>query len=148
VIEERETHKGVLVEVSRNFFAICNPSNDVFYFGEEVDMYEGGKVKDHEGSWQAGKDGAKPGLFMPARPLLGARYYQEVARGVAMDRVEILSDSEPLKTPAGDFRSCLKTEETTPLEPGAKEYKMYSRGIGLVQDGDLLLTQSDSSKQR
>ena len=56
IVEERETHEGALVEVSRNFFAICGPTNDVFYFGEDVDIYEGGKMKDHEGSWTAGKD--------------------------------------------------------------------------------------------
>jgi hypothetical protein len=140
VIEERETRKGELIEVSRNFFAICNPTSEVFYFGENVDMYEGGKVVNHEGSWMAETGGAKPGLFMPARPLLGARFYQEIAPRVAMDRVEIASDAESLKTPAGEFRNCVKTKETTPLEPGVTEYKLYARGVGLVQDGELLLT--------
>jgi hypothetical protein len=140
VIEERETRRGELIEVSRNFFAICNPTSDIFYFGETVDMYKGGKVINHEGSWTAGTGGAKPGLFMPSRPLLGARFYQEIAPRVAMDRVEIVSDSESLKTPAGELRDCVKTEETTPLEPGVTEYKVYARGIGLVQDGELLLT--------
>jgi hypothetical protein len=44
-----------------------------------------------------------------------------------------------LKTPAGNFDHCLKTEETTPLEPRAREYKVYASGIGLIKDGDLLL---------
>jgi hypothetical protein len=30
-------------------------------------------------------------------------------------------------------------EETTPLEPGVKEYKYYAAGVGLVQDGSLKL---------
>ena len=54
------------------------------------------------------------GLFMPSRPLIGARFYQEIAPAVAMDRVEIISDTESLKTPAGEFHDCVKTEETTP----------------------------------
>src|SRR5437867_3853771 len=86
IVEERETHNGTLSEVSRNFFAICGPTNDVFYFGEDVDIYEKGKVASHEGSWTAGQAGAKPGLFMPSRPLLGARVYQDSAPGGAMDR--------------------------------------------------------------
>lgn len=144
VVEERETREGEIVEISRNFFAVCGPTNDVFYFGEDVDLYKGGKVVDHEGSWTAGTAGAKPGLFMPSRALLGARCYQEMAPGVAMDRIEIVSDSVSLKTPAGEFHDCLKTEETTPLEPGVKDHKIYARGIGMIQDGMLLLTKHGS----
>lgn len=140
IVEERETHNAELAEVSRNFFAVCKPTNDIFYFGEDVDNYVDGKLDNHEGSWAAGKAGAKPGLFMPARTLLGARFYQEIAPSVAMDRVEIVSDSEVLKTPAGKFEACLKTEETTPLEPGVKDYKVYARGVGMIQDGVLSLT--------
>ncbi len=139
VIVEKESRNGELIEVSRNFFAVCRPSNDIFYFGEDVDMYKGGKVSSHEGSWIA-EGSAKPGLFMPSRTLLGARFYQEIAPGVAMDRVEITSDSEVLKTPAGEFRDSVKSEETTPLEPKVKDYKVFARGIGLARDGDLLLT--------
>ena len=144
VVEERETHNGLLVEVSRNFFALCGPTTDVFYFGEDVDIYKNGKLDNHEGSWLAERAGAKAGLFMPTRPLLGARFYQEIAPGVAMDRVEVLSDRETLKTPAREFRGAVKTEETTPLEPGVKDYKVYARGVGMIQDGVLLLTQHGS----
>lgn len=146
VVEERESKDGTLVEVSRNYFAVCGPANDVFYFGEDVDLYEDGKVMDHEGSWQADRSGARYGLFMPARTLLGARFYQELAPGVAMDRVEIVSDSETLKTPAGEFQGCLKTEETTPLEPGVKDYKVYARGVGMIRDGALSLTAHKAAK--
>jgi hypothetical protein len=140
VVEERESENGDLVEISRNYFAVCAPLNDVFYFGEEVDLYAGGKISGHEGAWIAETKGAKAGLFMPSRPLLGARFYQEIAPKVAMDRVEIQSDSDSLTTPAGEFRDCLKTEETTPLEPDVKEYKIYAKGVGIIQDGSLVLT--------
>src|SRR5690349_23337340 len=53
VVEERETDKGQLVEVSLNYFAISRKTNDVYYFGETVDMYKNGKVNSHEGSWMA-----------------------------------------------------------------------------------------------
>jgi hypothetical protein len=149
IVEERETSSGKLVEVSRNFFAICTETNSVFYFGEEVDIYKKGKIVGHEGTWQA--DGtAKAGLMMPGLILLGARYYQEIAPGVAMDRVEIVAVNETIKTPAGTFSNCLKIKETTPLEKGAREYKFYAPGIGLVKDGKLLLTDHgyiDNSKK-
>ena len=144
VVEERETHGGELEEVSRNYFAVCGPTNDVYYFGETVDIYKGGKVDHHEGEWIADTAGAKAGLFMPAQPRVGDRFYQEIAPKVAMDRVEIVSNSESVSTPAGQFHDCVKTEETTPLEPGAKEYKVFAKGIGIVQDGDLLLTKYGS----
>lgn len=138
VVEERETDGGKLVEVSRNYFAISKRTNSVFYFGEDVDIYKEGKVVNHEGAWLAGKD-YKFGLMMPGQVLLKARYYQEIAPKVAMDRAEIVSTSETVKTPAGEFKNCLKIEETTPLEPDSKEYKYYAPGVGLVQDGSLKL---------
>ena len=76
---------------------------------------------------------------MPGTPALNAKYYQEISPGVAMDRASIVSLSEVLKTPAGDFRNVLKIAETTPLEPRAVEYKYYARGVGLLQDGSLKL---------
>lgn len=139
VVEERETKDGKLVEVSRNFFAIDGGTKDVYYFGEEVDIYKNGKATSHEGGWLAGVNGARFGLAVPGRATLGARYYQEIAPQVAMDRAEIASLSEIVRTPAGVFKDCLKVEETTPLEPGVKEYKYYAAGIGIIQDGSLKL---------
>ena len=138
IIEERESEGGKLIEVSRNYFAISKRNNSVFYFGEDVDMYKNGKITDHGGSWLAGMNGARAGVAIPGIALLGARYYQEIAPKVAMDRAEIVSVTETMKTPAGDFKNVLKTEETTPLESG-KEYKYYAPGIGLIKDGDVVL---------
>jgi hypothetical protein len=139
VVEERETEGGALVEVSRNFYAISRRTNSVFYFGEEVDMYAAGKVTGHEGAWVSGAKGARFGLMMPGVPLLRGRYYQEIAPGIAMDRAEIVSITDTLATPAGIFRHVLRTDETTPLERGARESKRYAPGIGLIQDGSLKL---------
>ncbi len=139
VVLETETLNGELLEISRNFFAINNETNSVFYFGEEVDIYENGVVVSSEGEWEAFKDGALPGVMMPGIILLGARYQQEIAPGVAMDRAEIISMTETVKTPAGTFENCLKIEETNPID-GETEYKYYAAGIGIIQDEDLKLT--------
>ena len=141
VIEERELAKGKLVEVSRNYFAIHKTSHDVFYFGEDVDMYKKGKVVNHESSWLAGVGGAKPGLIMPGEARVGYRHYQEQAPGVAVDRAEILSNQETLETPAGKLVNCLKVAETTALESGELEYKYYAPGIGLVKEESMLLVE-------
>lgn len=139
VVEERESENGALVEVSRNFMAIHKTTRDIYYLGEDVDIYKNGKIVDHEGAWMHGTKGATLGLLVPASPVTGQQYYQEVAPGLAMDRVEVISLSERLTTPAGTFEKCLKTRETTPLEPGDTEYKLYAPGVGLVQDGPLVL---------
>jgi len=143
VVEEREWKGGKLHEVSRNYFAMCEQTKDVFYFGEDVDYYEDGKVVRHGGSWLAGTGANRAGLIMPGAPKVGMRYYQEIAPGVAMDRAEIVSLNETCKTPAGTFSNCMKVKESTPLEFWSflwPEYKMYAPGIGLVQDEDLVLT--------
>lgn len=77
IVEERETIGGELVEVSKNFYALSRRTNGVYYFGEDVEMYKGGVIVSHEGSWQSGVKGARHGLMIPGVPLLGSRYYQE-----------------------------------------------------------------------
>ena len=141
VVEERESKDGELVEVSRNFFAICEQTNDIYYFGEEVDMYQGGEVSSHTGAWRSGDRDAKFGLIMPGAPRVGMKYYQELAPGVAMDRAEIISLDETFSTPAGEFANSLKTKEGSALNPLEMEFKTYAPGIGLIQDENLLLTQ-------
>ena len=139
VIEERETLGGELAEISRNFFAICEETNSVFYFGEEVDDYENGILIAHEGAWLAGEGANKAGVIMPGTILLGARYYQEIAPNVALDRAEIIDMGEVIQTPSGDFTDTLITQETNPLEPDVAELKYYAAGIGLIQEEDLKL---------
>lgn len=139
VVEEKEWKNGELYEIARNFFAICEQAGDVFYFGEEVDFYENGRVVRHDGSWLAGVNGNRAGLVMPGAPRVGMRYHQEVAPGVAMDRAEIVGANETCRTAAGEFRECLKVREESPLEPGVTEHKYHAPGIGLVRDEDVSL---------
>jgi hypothetical protein len=137
VVEENESENGKTTEISRNFFAICSENGGVYYFGEDVDIYHDGKIVKHEGAWRA-EGPNKAGLIMPALPLIGARYYQEIAPRVAMDRAEVISLSEIRETPAGKFTDCLKTEESSAIEPG-KEFKFYAPGVGLIQEEDMML---------
>jgi hypothetical protein len=139
VVEERETLGGELAEISRNFFAICEETNSVFYFGEEVDDYENSILIAHEGAWLAGEGANKAGVIMPGTILLGARYYQEIAPDIALDRAEIIDMGEVIQTPSGDFTDTLITQETNPLEPDVAELKYYAAGIGLIQEEDLKL---------
>jgi hypothetical protein len=136
VMEEYETADGEVEEVSRNFVADCNPMNDVYYFGEDVEDGDGNRLPD---SWLAGRQGAKPGILMPDGAfLLGSRYYQELAPN-AKDRGEHTSMNLEVEVPAGVFRGCVEVTETTPLEPGEESLKTYCPGVGLVRDDDLEL---------
>jgi hypothetical protein len=135
-VEDRELVDGQLKEVTRDYYAISKKTNNVYYFGEDVDVYEGGKVVGHEGAWLAGEKGARYGLFMAGTPLLGARYYQEMAPGVAMDRGEVVSLSDKFECPAGKFDGVLQIVETSAIEKGEHEANYYVRGIGCVGDDD------------
>ena len=139
VVEEREWKGAELVEVSRNYFALDARTGDAYYFGEDVDEYRKGKVVSHGGSWRHGSRGATFGLMMPGKPAVGMKFYQEQAKGVAMDRAEIIGIAETVTTPAGTFDRCVKTLETTPLERFARETKFYAPGVGLIKDGDMEL---------
>lgn len=139
IVEEREWVDGELVEVSLNYFAICRKHGEVFYFGEDVDDYEDGVIVGHEGAWLSGQDGARFGLMMPGYPLVGSRYYQEIAPGVAEDRAEHLSVTEVVQTPADTFEGCLLVEETKPDDPDESSIKAYAPYVGIVQDEHLLL---------
>src|ERR671924_1196382 len=139
IVEERETEGVELTEVSKNWFVVCKPSNDIFYLGEEVDIYENGEVVDHEGAWEAGVKDAKLGLIMSGKPEVGMKYYQEIAPLVAEDRAEVVGLDKVLDTPAGKFEKVLETEETNALKPDEKESKFYAPGIGLIQEETLKL---------
>jgi hypothetical protein len=142
IVEEREWKNGELVEVSRNFYARCAQTNDVYYFGEDVDIYEHGVIVSHDGAWLAGKDTgegkALPGLIMPGTFLLGSRYFQELAPGVALDRAEHVKMGLTVTTPAGPFEECVEVKETTPLERGVST-KVYCAELGLVVDNAVKL---------
>jgi hypothetical protein len=147
VVEEWEWIDGELVEVSKNYFARCEETNAIYYFGEDVEIYEyddkGNQIiitGAGAGTWLAGElseDGETynmPGLIMPGTFLLGARYYQEVAPEVALDRAENIEMGLTVVTPADTFNNSVKTLETTELEPNSKDIKIYAPGAGLIVD--------------
>lgn len=137
VVEEREMANGSLKEISRNYFAECDGTRDVFYFGEDVDIYENGVIANHDGAWLAGVNGAQPGIIMPGGAfLLGARYFQEIAPTVAMDRAEHMAMGLNITVPAGAYQGCVRIHESSPLDRKIISKKAYCPGTGLVIDGD------------
>jgi hypothetical protein len=126
---------GSVVEDTSDWYAQDKHGN-VWYFGEATTAFEHGK-KSTEGSWEAGKQGAQAGIAMLAEPDVGDAYEQEYRKGVAEDRGRILSLSARHTAPAGSWTGLVRTEDTTPLEPGLVENKYYARGIGVVHEETL-----------
>jgi len=140
-VKERtvDSKTGDLKELTKDYFAICEQTNSVYYFGEDVNNYEDGKLVDHEGSWLHDSDNARAGLIMPGTILLGSRYYQEIAPDVALDKAEIVNMNQTVKVPAGSFDNVIKMIETNDLEPGIEEANLHARGVGQVIDNDMKL---------
>jgi hypothetical protein len=132
IVKVREFEDGELVERTADYFA-QDGKGRVWYFGERVDDIENGKVVGHEGQWLAGKSGAKPGLFMPAKPRLGRVFEQERAPGVAEDRSKVVAVGLEVTTSAGRFDDCIKTRDFAPLDRKT-EFKFYCAGVGLVRE--------------
>jgi hypothetical protein len=131
VVNDKVTEDGKLTEQTYDWYAQDNRGN-VWYFGEDSKEYENGKVKSTEGSWEAGKHGAKPGIIMPASPKVGETYRQEYLKGVAEDMARPVKLDGSTTVPYGTFHNVLVTDEWTPLEKNVAEQKYYAPGVGNV----------------
>ncbi len=131
VVRDRVWVDDELAEDTFDWFAQDEDGN-VWYFGEDSKEYEGGKLVSTGGSWEAGVDGAKPGIIMKGDPQVGDAYRQEYYEDEAEDMAEVLSLNESVSVPYGSFENCLKTQEWTPLEPDVVENKYYAPGVGVV----------------
>jgi hypothetical protein len=132
-VRDRAYVDGVLAEDTLDWFAQDKDGN-VWYFGEDTkELDADGNVISTEGSWQAGVNGALPGIIMEANPRVGDTYQQEFSVGVAEDMATVRALNKTVNVPFGMFKDCLETGEFTPLEPGTIDHKFYARGVGLVQ---------------
>jgi hypothetical protein len=132
VVHARAFEEGVLVEDTFDWYA-QDVAGNVWYFGEDTkELDENGNVISTEGSWEAGVDGARPGIIMKARPRVGDRYYQEVAPGVAEDQAQVRSLDASACVRYGCFDDLLVTKEWTRLDPGVVEHKYYAEDVGFI----------------
>jgi hypothetical protein len=122
---------GALVEKTDDWYA-QDAEGNVWYLGEDTAEYEDGRVATRAGSFEAGVDGAQPGVIMPAEPEPGMAYRQEHYEGEAEDRAAVLSTEEQVGVPAGHYRDALLTRDLVPLEPRVEELKLYAPGVGPV----------------
>jgi hypothetical protein len=134
VVHDELSVGGRVVERTDDWFT-QDRDGTVWYFGEATaELDAQGHVTSTEGSWQAGVDGARPGIVMPARPRVGQSFRQEYYAGHAEDHFAIVSLTASVQTPYVSSHRAMLTREWSPLEPGVSEQKVYVRGIGLVAD--------------
>jgi hypothetical protein len=136
VVRDRLVRAGRLVEDTLDWYAQDRAGN-VWYLGEATKACSGGKVRSTGGSWEAGVNGAQPGVVMPAHPRAGMTYRQEYYAGEAEDRARVLSRNRRARVPLRALDHLLLIEETSPLEPTVVEHKYYARGIGPVLAKDV-----------
>ena len=142
VVEELDYVNGQLIETTEDYLAISTRTNSVYYFGEAATQYQNGQVVGHSGSWESGVKGAHFGMLMPGTVLLGARFQQEVAPGIALDQSQIVNMEVSITVPLGTFQHCVVLQDTSGLTPtGHAETKVFCPGVGEVQDEEVLLTQ-------
>jgi hypothetical protein len=123
VVDDRLFVGGHLAERTADWYSQDRFGN-VWYFGEATaELDARGRVTTTEGSWQAGVDGARAGILMPAHPRVGQTGRQEFFKGQAEDHFRVVGLFEG---------KALLTEEWTPLEPGVLDHKLYVRGVGTV----------------
>lgn len=140
VVHDREFDDGELVEDTFDWFAQDRDGN-VWYLGEDTRELENGVVVSTDGSWEAGVDGAKPGIIMWGDPAahLNEEYRQEFYDGEAEDWGKVVALNESVTVPYGSFTGCVKTEDWNDLEggrSGSLENKWYCPTIGLVRERD------------
>ena len=131
VVRDTVMDAGELVEDTFDWYAQDDEGN-VWYLGEDTAEFENGEIVSTEGSFEAGVDGALPGIAVPAHPVPGMRYRQEYYAGQAEDAGEVLSTAELVEVPYGMFSDALLTRDTNPLEPAVAEFKFYARDVGPV----------------
>jgi hypothetical protein len=131
VVRDTVTKDGAVIEDTVDWYA-QDAEGNVWYMGEDTAEFEEGKLKSKAGSWEAGVDGALPGIMVPADPTDGMKYRQEYYAGEAEDNGEVLSVDEQVEVQAGRYTQALLTKDTNALEPEVLEYKLYAPGVGPV----------------
>jgi hypothetical protein len=132
VVSDTSYVDGKLAEETEDWYAQDRDGN-VWYMGEATTSYEE-ETPSTEGSWEAGVDGALPGIVMPAHPEVGHAYRQEYYEGEAEDMGEILAVDGTVEVPTGRYDKVVVTRDWTPIEPDIVEEKQYAPGIGSVRE--------------
>ncbi|TFG77320.1 MAG: hypothetical protein E4H23_08785, partial [Chrysiogenales bacterium] len=131
-VQERLVADQRLFEDTWRWYAQDQDGN-VWYFARETKKYDYDVVSE-DWSWQAGINGAKPGMVMVGQPAdyLNKEYREEYVVGVEETKAQVLGLNETVTVPYGTFSGCLKIKVYSDLDPGRVEHRYYASGIGLI----------------
>ncbi len=133
VVRDVVSERGTPIEKTFDWYAQDKQGN-VWYMGEDAREFHHGQSVKAPDSWQAGVNGAQPGIIMPGNPQPGESYRQEYYPGHALDQARVVGPNGTVNVPAGAYKRPLVTVETSSLEPGAEEQKFNAPGVGVVKE--------------
>jgi hypothetical protein len=136
VVSDVADHNGAILEKTSDWYAQDKQGN-VWYLGEDTVHYLANGKGDTSGSWEAGVNGAVPGIIMEANPQIPDAYRQELFAGEAEDTAWIVDRGGTVSVPYGKVKNVLTTLEATRLEPGAYDQKVYGPGLGIILEQSL-----------
>jgi hypothetical protein len=136
VVRDTGRAEGQVIEDTQDYYAQDSDGN-VWYMGEQTAEFEKGKVVSRAGSWEAGKDGAMPGVLIPAQPQVGQQYRQEYKKGEAEDNGQVLAMNNLVEVKAGQYKGALVTMDTSRIEPDVSEFKFYAPNVGPLLSLDI-----------
>ena len=136
VVRDTGRAEGQVIEDTQDYYAQDSDGN-VWYMGEQTAEFEKGKVVSRAGSWEAGKDGAMPGVLIPAQPEVGQKYRQEYKKGEAEDNGQVLAMNNLVEVKAGQYKGALVTMDTSRIEPDVSEFKFYAPNVGPLLSLDI-----------
>ena len=131
VVQDRLWVRGRLHERTIDYYT-QDAQGNVWYYGEQTaELAPSGRVTSTDGTWMTGVNGAQPGVYMPAHPHVGQSGRMEYYKGYAEDHFRVAA---VLGTVTSGTPNSVLTEETTPLQPGVLDNKLYVYGIGTVTE--------------
>ena len=130
----KSLNRKLITRETYDFYAWDNQGN-VWYFGRDQFnylhnsnwSYAGMNMK---GSWLAGKNGAIPGIVVPANPQTVLNQEQGINKNLLASKV--LGISTSISTDLGNYNNCLKIQVSSPVSQSNVETRYFAPKVGLI----------------
>jgi hypothetical protein len=132
VVKDRVHADGKLIENTHDFFA-QDDRGTVHYLGERVENIRNGHVRNHSGSWLVGRDTAKPGVLIPAKPRKGDRWMSEDAPPITVEHDKMIKRIPRYDVHGHTYRHAIEVREYA-LPDKEIEHKVYAKGVGVIDE--------------
>lgn len=124
---DQDIDGGQIVEEAIDYLSI-DARGTVWYRGSYTEGFQAGRFLNALDGWLDGRQGAKAGIFMPARPRVGApSYYQQQVPGQEATTAQVVKTRQTKCVPFRCFKNVVVILE------GGEEYKYYAPGVGGIR---------------